>query len=179
MSLFLDDAEIKGSSLKLTATLSLAGEDISGESSSTAIAETGDKPKQLSVSLLIKYLNSEDVNFIVNLAEAKDDNGVRVAYEINNYTADAMNIRKVRFLGDVSVREDESLELWRVTFKLSEVKSVAEAKEARQTAQDVADQPPTGTTTQPVDSVTPGAEELSGFENVMKWVDDAIGGDED
>ncbi len=175
MSLFLNEIEIKGSDLKLAATLPLAGEDISGQSSLDVIAEKGDKSKQLSVSLLIRFLDAENLSKLVDLAENKDDKGARITYDIVNNTADAMNIRQVRFLGDLSVREDESLELWRVSFKLSEMKSVAEAKESRQTTQSTTDQPPTGEVVQPVDSATPDAEELSSFENVMKWVDDQIG----
>ena len=176
--LHLNKNEIKGSDLKIAATLSLAGEDISGQSSSSAIAETGDKPKQLAVTLQIKFVDTADLKALVNLAEAKDDKGERITYDIVNTTAKAMNIRQVRFQGDLSVREDESLELWRVSFKLSEKTSVAEKKEAQQTAQPVTDQKATGETTQPTDAATPAVEELSSFEGVLKWVDDLMAPDD-
>ena len=172
MSLVLNDFEVKGSELRVAATLSLAGENISGQSSATTIAETGDKPKQLSVSLLIKFVDANNLTNIVNLAENKDAKGERLTYDIINPTADAMYIRKVRFLGDLSVREDETHALWRVSFKLTEVQSVAEAKEARLETPGVTDQAPTGETTQPVNT----ADDLTWFEKIIKDADDWIGG---
>lgn len=169
--LHLNDTKIKGSNLKIAATLSLAGEDISGQSSQTAMAETGDKPKQLSVSLLIKFIDAKNLTELVTLAEAKSEKGERETYEVINDTADAMNIRKVRFQGDMSVREDEALRLWRVSFKLTEIQSVAEVKESRQTKAPVADQKPAGDTVAKTDVAVPAAEELTSFEKTLSWVD--------
>jgi len=169
--LHLNNTKIEGSELKVSATLSLAGEDISGQSSQTAIAETGDKPKQLSVSLLVKFIDIKNLAKIVALAETKNDKGERENYNIVNNTAEAMNVRKVRFFGDVSVREDESLKLWRVSFKLSEVQSVAEAKEARQVEQPVTDQKPAGKPVTQIEDAVPKAEELTSFEKTLSWID--------
>jgi len=175
--LHLNNTKIKGSDLKVAATLSLAGDDISGQSSMTATAETGDKPKQLSVSLLIKFIDVKNLTELLSLAEAKDEKGERETYAVVNDTAKAMNIRKVRFQGDLSVREDETLRLWRVSFKLTEIQSVAEAKESRQEKQPVADQKPAGETVKPTETATPKAEELTSFEETLKWVD-SLGNDE-
>jgi len=175
--LHLNNTKIKGSDLKVAATLSLAGEDISGQSSMTATAETGDKPKQLSISLLVKFNEAKNLTELLSLAEAKDEKSERETYTVVNDTAKAMNIRKVRFQGDLSVREDETLRLWRVSFKLTEIQSVAEAKESRQEKQPVQDQKPTGETVEPTQDAIPKAEELTDFEKVLSWVD-SLGSEE-
>ena len=174
--LYLNKTQIKGHDLKVAATLPLAGEDVSGQSSLDAVAEGGDKSKQINVKLQIKYIDAATLSELVNLAEDKTDKGERIVYDIVNNTANAMNIRKVKFNGEVSVREDESLHLWRVGFKLTEIKSVSETKEARQTPQDVVDQKPMGVTTEPADTAIPKAEDLTSVERFLKFVDDAISG---
>lgn len=166
--LALNGKKIKGSELKISATLSLAGEDLSGSSSVSAQAETGDKPQTLTVNMEIKYDNAKDLTDLVNLAKAKTDKGERVTYDVINDTAAAMSIRQVRFQGDLTVREDATYELWKVSFKLVEQRSVSEVTESRQEASKVTDQAATGTT---VDDAKPTAEELSSFEKVMKWTD--------
>lgn len=178
MTVALNGIKIKGSNLKVAATLPLAGEDISGQSSYAAMAETGDKPKALSVSLDIAYKNAADLTDLVNLAEAKNDKGERETYQIINATAKAMTIRQVRFQGDFLAREDDSTELWHVAFKLTEIKSVPEIKEARQTAQTVTDAAPEGETVEAMDVAVPEVADLSTFENVLKWADDALADEE-
>lgn len=175
--LLLNQIKIKGSEMKIAATLPLAGEDLSGQSSYATQAETGDKPQQLSVRMLITFVNSADLTELVTIAKAKNTHGERLTYDVINDTAQAMAIRQVRFQGDLTVREDETTRSWSVGFKLIEVKSVAELKEARQQAKPVTDQAPTGETVEPVAPVnvaTPTVEELSSFENVLKWVDEQL-----
>lgn len=174
MSLSLNQIEIKGHSLKMTATLPLPADDLSGNSSYSDTAETGDKPKQLSVALQVKFNDVANLTQIITLAEAKTDNGSRVVYSIINATAKAMNIRQVRFQGDVSVKEDESLELWSVMFKLSEVRSVPEKKEARVEPKPVTDQAATGDTVAVIDTATPAGQALSSFENVLAWMESVV-----
>ena len=64
MSLFLNKIKVKGSSLKVSSTLPLAGEDMSGQSSYDEQAETGDKSMQVAVSLLIKYVDAVDLTLV-------------------------------------------------------------------------------------------------------------------
>ena len=168
MSLHLNGNKILGSELKVSATLSLAGEDMSGQGSHAAMAETGDKAKQLSVSLLIKQSEAANLTALVVLAEAKDSSGERSTYNVINPTAQAMNIRQARFLGDLTVTEDDALQLWRVSFKLSEIKSVAEVKEARQADQPVDDLPAEG------EAAVPSSTDLERFENLLKWLDERV-----
>ena len=169
MSLFLNGAQVKGHSLNVSATLQLAGEDMSGQGSLAAMAETGDKPKQLAVRMEIKQLNAADLTALILLAESKDELGERTTYNVRNATAKAMNIRQVRFLGDVAVSEDEALRLWKVSFKLTEVKSVPELKQAREKQQPVDDLPATD---EP--AAVPAATDLERFENLLKWLDDKV-----
>lgn len=177
MTLALNGTEVLGHEMIVSATLPLAGEDISGNSSAAAQAETGDKSKNLSVNMLIRYVNHSWLTSLINLAEAKNDTGERATYTIINHTAKAMNIRQVRFLGDVSVREDGSLDVWRVSFRLTEVKSVPEVKETRQTDQPVTDIPAAGDQTVQATPEVDQSQPLTGFEKIIarvdKWIGDA------
>jgi hypothetical protein len=172
--LALNGQKIKGSELKISATLSLAGEDLSGSSSMSAQAETGDKPQSLSVNMEIKFDNAKDLTDLLNLAKAKTERAERVTYDILNNTAEAMAIRQVRFQGDITVREDATFNLWKISFKLVEQRSVSEIAESRQEATPVTDQAPNGETVS--DDAVPTAEDLSGMEKVMKWADRQIAG---
>jgi hypothetical protein len=172
--LALNGQKIKGSELKISATLSLAGEDLSGSSSMSAQAETGDKPQSLSVNMEIKFDNAKDLTDLLNLAKAKTERVERVTYDILNNTAEAMAIRQVRFQGDITVREDATFNLWKISFKLVEQRSVSEVAESRQEATSVTDQAPNGATVS--DDAIPTADDLSGMEKVMKWADRQIAG---
>lgn len=176
MSIFLNQQKINGSAIKVAATLPLSSADMSGQSSYAETAETGDKPKQLTITLQIKYNNAKDLSALIVLAEAKNDVAERVIYSVVNNTAKAMNIRRVRFEGDLMVREDESTKLWNVSFKLIEVKSVPEVKEARLPAPPVADQTATGTPVAPVatQAAAPTVAELATFEGVLKFIEQQI-----
>lgn len=133
-SLVLSGKQIKGHDLKISVSLPLASEDVSGQSSKTAKIQKGDKAKTVSVGLQIKFLNAKDLTALVALAEAKDKAGARVIYQILERTANAMNIREVTFDNNFNVSEDATLELWTVSFDLAEHNSVAEKKEATRAA---------------------------------------------
>ncbi len=108
---------------------------------------------------------------VVRLAEAKDTSGNRMVYTIVNITAEGMGIRQVKFEGDLSASEDESLNLWSVSFKLTEVRSVPELKESRQEAKTVTDQVATGDTVLQEDTAVPDQVELTSFENILNFID--------
>lgn len=182
MSIYLSGVKIPGYGQKVSANLKLKSVDTSGESSYTPRAEAGDKPKTISVSTQIKYIDDDQLSLIIRLAEAKNGNDERSIYNIINLTANAMGIRQVKFDGDVQAREDGSLELWTVTFELAEYNSVAEKKEQRKKAKKVKEQAPAGTAasaaatpaasgTEPVDQ----AVELTDFEKKLKAANDWIG----
>lgn len=176
MSIFLNQQKINGSAIKVAATLPLSSADMSGQSSYAETAETGDKPKQLTVTMQIKYSNTKDLSALVVLAQAKNEVAERLVYSVVNTTARAMNIRRVRFDGDLMVREDESTKLWNVSFKLIEVKSVPEVKEARLPKPPVADQTATGTPVEPVitQAASPTVADLGTFEGVLKFIEQQV-----
>jgi hypothetical protein len=133
VTLWLDKVKIPGYGLNLSASLHLAGEDISGDSSSTARAEKGDKAIELNVGATIPFVDEKDLRFLKKLAEAKDKNDERKVYNIINQTANALDVKQVRFEGDVSINEEDSLRAWTLSFRLVEYHSVAEKKQARNT----------------------------------------------
>jgi hypothetical protein len=140
MSIYLNGIKIPGYNQKVSANLRLESVDLSGKTSYTPRAETGDKPKSVSVALQIKFVDDAQLKLIVQLAEAKNDQNERVIYNILNRTANTFGMRQIRFDGDVQAREDQSLELWNVTFELIEYHSTAEKKEQRSAAKKVNEQ---------------------------------------
>jgi hypothetical protein len=131
MTLWLDKIRVPGYGITLSASLHLAGEDISGDSSSTARAEKGDKAIELNIGLSIRFDDEKDLRLLKKLAEAKDKNDERTIYNILNQTANVLDVKQVRFDGDVSINEEDSVRAWKVSFKLVEYHSVAEKKQAR------------------------------------------------
>lgn len=161
MSLYLNRIKIPGYRQKVTARLTVAGEDMSGQGSHTPQADTGDKPKEIGVTTQIKFSEEKDLTRIVTLAEGRDGVGERTVYNILNRTANAMGVRQVVFQGSVDVREDENLQLWTVSFDLVEYGSTAEKKQARLQKPAVAVQTPTGTPVSPSTLPAPAALEAS------------------
>jgi hypothetical protein len=175
VSLVLGGKKIIGHDIKLSATLPISTEDISGQSSYSDSAETGDKPKQLAVNMMIKFDQMSALSDLVTLAEAKDEIGRRSTYGIQNQTAEGMRIRLVKFQGDMTVREDESLKLWRIAFRLSEVRSVPELVESRQQSQPVTADTATGdVVSADAEEIPEGEVTLSGFERVLKRLDERL-----
>lgn len=130
--LTLDRKAINLASMRVEMTLELKDQDMSGQSSSTGTSEQGDKGKKLSVTGRIAFTDVESLTQIYTLASAKDeDTNERKVYRIGNDTAKALKIRNVKFTGNITAREDESLQAWNVSFVLREYNSIAEQKEQR------------------------------------------------
>ncbi|MEQ1636725.1 MAG: hypothetical protein ABL903_08525 [Methylococcales bacterium] len=177
--IYLDKTKIPGYNQKVSGSLQLAGQDISGTGSSTARAETGDKAKELNIGTTIKFVDGNDLTALVALAEAKDTHEERKVYNIINHTAGAMGIRQVRFDGDVSISEEDSTEAWKVSFKLVEYHSIAEKKQQR--SKKAKNKPKvvaqTKTATQPIvpiksDPNDPNA--LAVFDKVLKGAEEKL-----
>jgi hypothetical protein len=165
MSIYLNGSKVPGFNQKIAVHLNLAGEDMSGQGSHTPQAETGDKPKEIGVSLEIRFIDAVDLNRLLTMAEAKNGSDERMIYHIINQTTQTMNIRQVRFQGSLQVRENEDLALWMVSFNLIEYSSVAEKKQARAKGMTVGTQAPTGT---PIAATAEPVFGLSAFEQVVK-----------
>lgn len=179
MTMLLDGEEVRGSTLKITASLRIESDDLSGQTSNSEASHKGFKPKTLAVQLMIRYADKGYLRNLMRLAEATEGGGQRKTYRIVNDTAEAFGIRQVQFTDGVSAREDDSLFAWRIQFTLSEKLSNPERVEKRRPANGVTAQSGTGQSVSggPAgsDSTQKGGE-LSGFESTLKKVDDWLGG---
>lgn len=174
MTLLLDGQKVNGKSLKVTASLRIESGDLSGQTSNTDSAHKGFKPKALTVSLLIPYRDQIHLVNLMRLAEATGSGGQLKTYRVVNDTADAFGVRQVVFADTLSVREDESLSAWRVQFTLIEKRSNPERVETRRPENRVQQQVGSGESVvaPSTDTDEPG---LSGFERILKRVDDYVG----
>lgn len=172
----LDDQVISGYGLKITAELALPSEDLSGTGSSSLTAENGTKPKRLRCTLNVKYDTPEQLQAINLLAEGKQSSGQRKVYTIINQTAEAFNIRQVRFTERLTAQELDDVEAWAVSFVLLEYQSVAERVEAK-TAPSTAE---TNSEIPELDAIDESGqvaetEEMGWFErNIVKPMDSAL-----
>jgi len=174
MTLLLDGQKINGKSLKVTANLRIESGDLSGQTSNTDSAHKGFKPKALTVSLLIPYRDQQHLVNLMRLAETTAAGGQLKTYRVVNDTAEAFGVRQVVFSDTLTAREDDSLAAWRVQFTLTEKRSNPERVETRRPESNVQEQSSTGDSVA-APSSEPEASELSGFERILKRVDDYVG----
>ncbi|MGP5281398.1 baseplate complex protein [Pseudomonas helleri] len=178
MTLLLDGERVRGKNIKVTANLQIESDDLSGQTSNTDSAHKGFKPKTLTVTLQIPFVDSAYLRNIMRLAEATGSGGQRKTYRVVNDSASAFGVRQVEFSDGVSAREDDTLRAWQVQFTLSEKLSNPERVETRRAGNGVTQQGAPG------QSVTaPGAggngesgQELTGFEATLKKLDNYLGG---
>lgn len=116
---------------KCTAMVETPTDDLSGNTDSTDKADKGVKPKKLNVSFSLRYREKKQLTALVELAEARDGGGEAVKYAVISGLATILRIRTVQFSGQVSIDPDDTLHCWRITFSLSEFRSVPEAANAR------------------------------------------------
>ena len=126
----LNSRSVTLKSLRITASLELASEDASGQSSSTDQAETGTKAKKLTVSGLLPFAKADHLAELFTLAEATEG-GARSIYRISNHTASALGVKQVRFSSKIEAVEQETTRQWAVSFTLSEYRSVPQKVEER------------------------------------------------
>lgn len=180
MTLLLDGQRVRGKGLKVTANLRIESEDMSGQTSNTDAAHKGFKPKALTVSLLIPYRDRANLSQLMGWAQATAAGGQRQTYRIVNDTAEAFGVRQVEFSDNLSAREDDSLAAWRVQFSLTEKLSTAERVETRRPGNPVKQQSAPGQAVATATSSANGSEaapapaELTGFEAVLKRLDDSL-----
>jgi hypothetical protein len=127
----LNNMTIAIKSLRITASLELASDDASGQSSSTDVAETGTKAKMLIVSGNVIFNQAENLTQLFELAEATE-NGARMIYRISNKTAEALGVKQVRFASKIEAVEQQTTRQWSVSFTLQEYRSVPQKVEERQ-----------------------------------------------
>lgn len=122
---------VPGKNLLVTATLSLPDKDMGGFGSFTDAIGGGSEPKKLSCAMQVPFTDLARLQAFIVTAEAMDEAGDRVVYDIVDQTARAFNIRQVAFTGSVSAKERDNLQAWDVSFTLVERRSVAEMVEER------------------------------------------------
>lgn len=181
MLLLLDGEAVKGKTLKITADMRIEADDLSGQTSNTETAHKGFKPKTLTVTLTIPYVNAAWLRDLMRLAEATESGGQLKTYRVVNDSAAAFGIRQVQFSDGVSAREDDNLACWRIQFSLQEKKSNPEKVEKRRDKSKVAAQGGTGSAVGGSGGSAAGGDGgagqpgLSGFEETLKKVDDWLG----
>lgn len=182
MTLLLNGEKIRGRGMKVTGDLRIESGDMSGQTSNTDTAHKGFKPKTLTVTLLIRFIDGADLRTLMRLAEATEGGGQLKTYRIVNDTASAIGMRQVQFSDGVSAREDDTLRGWRVQFSLTEKLSNPERVETRRAANAVSTQTAPGQAVSGSGTGVGGssgstvAQELSGFEATLKKLDDYLGG---
>ncbi|MCK9818313.1 DNA-binding protein [Pseudomonas sp. MAFF 302046] len=176
MTLLLDGKQIRGKNLKVTANLRIESDDLSGQTSNTEKAHKGFKPKTLAVTLMIPFVDQVQLRDLMRLAEATAGGGQLKMYRVVNDTAAAFGVREAQFSEGVSAREDDSLKAWLVQFTLSEKLSNPEKVEKRRAGNAVSAQSAPGQGVGGEGGSGEAGKELSGFESVLKKVDDYLGG---
>jgi len=175
----LDGELINLKSCKVELSMQLAEQDMSGQTSSTASSEQGDKAKELKVTGLIPFTDKAQLTRLFELAIAKDEAGNRSVRRIGSDLARTVKIRQVKFFGQVTAPEHPTLMAWNVSFHLREYLSIPEVAEQRQPQNDAS----TGQSTEQTASVIPTAAiteappkvEVSSMEKFLTGVDNIIG----
>lgn len=175
--LLLDGEAVQGKTLKVTANLRIEADDMSGQTSNTETAHKGFKPKTLTVTLTVPYVNAAWLRDLMRLAEATESGGQLKTYRVVNDTAAAFGMRQVQFSEGVSAREDDTLACWRIQFSLQEKKSNPEKVEKRRDKNKVTAQGGTGSAVggSAGGDGGDGQPGLTGFEATLKKVDDWLG----
>lgn len=107
--------------------------DIGASTSSTSSVNAGTKAKVLTVTGVLPFTEAEHLTKLLDVAEAIDESGARIVYNISDDTAEAANIRQVIFNEAVTASKRKELQAWDITFILIQKNSVAEAVETRNT----------------------------------------------
>jgi len=131
----LNDFEVRGTDMDVNGSFSLDTEDVGGNSSSTDSSFKGIKPKKFDVVVIIPYDNASDLTALMRRAEAVDENGSLVVYQVVDHTMNSMNVREASFSGGFRVMNGGDIQAWTVSFQLTEYFSTAEKAEQRTVAQ--------------------------------------------
>lgn len=177
--LALDGEAIPLKAIRVSPKMTIETKDKSGQSSSTTKSENGIKAKELSVSGLVDFKNKALLSRIFALAEAKGSGGAGKRYRVACPVAQAINMRMGMFTGNIEAIEQDDKLAWKVSFTLTEQVSTAEKSKGRKAANAPAGstktQGATGTTDAANDDQAEQEKELTGFEKILKKVDDKLG----
>ncbi|WP_394143786.1 baseplate complex protein [Vibrio atypicus] len=129
----LDGQILEINSTRVSPSVEIREEDMTGQASGTDGSEQGDKGIVLAVSGLVSFKRARVLKQLMKLSRATE-NGRRKVYRIGNETAKTLTVRQVRFVGQISADEQEKLMAWKVSFRLREYLSVTEAKQQKEQA---------------------------------------------
>ncbi len=136
MILSANGSEVKIETLGKNVNISMSAEfdrkSLSGQTSSSAVAPEGNKPKKVSVAMVIDVGKEKNITKLLEMAEALDAKSNPIIYTIADPQCQAANIRQVIFNGSIQSKKDGSLEVYNVSFSLQESNSVAEKREERE-----------------------------------------------
>lgn len=130
ITLALNGEAIPLKNLSVTPSMMFQDKDQSGQSSSTAVAEQGIKPKELRITGILSFTDHKVLSRLFALAEAKD-NGNLKRYRVANLTAQAINFRIGTFTNSIDASKIEGKQAWQITFTLREHQSVSEKRDMR------------------------------------------------
>ncbi len=173
--LALNGEAIPLKNLSVTPSMMFQDKDQSGQSSSTAIAEQGIKPKELRITGTLSFTEAKALSRIFALAETKEGGNLK-RYRVANLTAQAINFRIGTFTNSIDASKIEGKQAWQVTFTLREHLSVSEKREARANGKITA-QKQGGTASGKKGANLPEeSEQLTWFEEkVLKPINDSLG----
>lgn len=180
MTLRLNNEEILGKEFNVNIKLPFADSDMSGQSSSTDSAEQGTKAKELTVSYVVPFDDSDYLTRIAGLAEAVDEKtGRRTTYRIGHDAAEAIGFYQAKFSGELNIQEMTDIQGWTVTFTMKEKLSVPERKGQRVSLSPAQQQTrggdtETGTATPDNDALPPSTS-LTDTERFFKNIDESLG----
>lgn len=122
---------VPGSELTVSVEQAFDRKELSGDGSGDDFASGGNKPKTVSVGLILQFEKADDLRALRGLAEALDDSGDPVIYEVTDDTCRAMDVRRVIFIDKFGVSNASGLRAWNVSFSLRDVASTAARREER------------------------------------------------
>lgn len=165
----LDGEAIPLKNIKVSLSVQFQDKDQSGQTSSTAVAEQGVKPKELRITGVINFTDGATLARLFTLAEAKE-NGKLKRYRVANHTAKSVNFRIGTFTGNIDASEINGQMAWQVSFTLREHLSVSEKKEIRAVSK-VKAKVQTGNPKAPTTQAKEDDVELNAWEKILQKVD--------
>ena len=127
-------------------SMEIPTDDLSGNTSLTDKADKGVKPKRISVAFSIRE-NREELDYwtqLLLMLEAKDGKSQATEYVVIHPLVQASRIRSMRVAGQVRINEAAGKRQYDVSFDMEEVRSVAEATEARGQTRAIGGKPSAG-----------------------------------
>lgn len=177
----LNNFTVPGDELRIRGGVLIENESLAGNTSATTRTNNGIKPKTFYVRMLIKFKNASQLTELIRTAEAQDEKGNMVVYDVVDPTINTANVRQVQFDGNLSWRDHGTLRAWQVSFNLVEFRSVPEKNEKRkeEAKQAVTAQSAEGQEIPTVDTIEDAqTRQLTRFETLLARIDNLLAPDE-